>query len=114
MIKLNVHPYPNRVWFTIDRDKFMEKRKSACGMTDEFYSEGCVSSDDSMRNQVIGVFNVSHETIAHEVGHVVHNLFIYVGMPANDSTQEAFCYLTGSIHKQIYAYLKKIGVDVNG
>lgn len=112
MIKSNVHPYPNKIWFTTSYDEFMRKRKSVCGMDSPVYADGCVSSDDIMRNQIAGVFKVTHETIAHEIGHLVHNLFIYVGMPVTDDTQEAFCYLTGSLHKQIYAYLKKNRIEV--
>lgn len=111
MIKLNVHPYPNNVWFTTDHDEFMRKRALVCGMTSNCFAEGCVSISEGMRNQVIGVFNVSHETIAHEVGHSVIGIFSYVGMPVNDDTQEAFCYLTGKLHKQIYKYLAKRGIE---
>lgn len=113
MIKLNVHPYPSNVWFTTDHDEFMRKRKSICDMCSPVFAEGCVSTDDSGRNQVIGIFNVTHNTIAHEVGHVVMNLFQYIGMPITDDTQEAFCYLTGKIHEQIYRYLNKYSIEVS-
>lgn len=112
MIKINVHPYPNRVWFTVDHDKFMEKRGATFGLFDDCFADGCVTVSECRRDQLIGVFNVTHNVIAHEVGHSVIELFQYVGMPVNLDTQEAFCYLTGSINKQIYDYLKKIKVDV--
>lgn len=102
MIKLDVRPYYADIWFTNSKSLYLRKR-SEIGVTPDPWLDGAGGMTTYYENgwqQVVGIFNRDKETLVHELSHAVINLFNGVGMPINQDTSEAFCYLIGDLFTQ--------------
>lgn len=107
MIRVNCHPYPNRVWFTTDRKAFGNKSYILTGTEYDSRGAGCCSWDDDNGRIVVGVFDRSPATLAHELIHASMRVFHFIGMEMSPATEEAFCYLAQSMHEQCWRYMTK-------
>lgn len=48
----------------------------------------------------------THETVSHEIFHVVNHVMNYIEMPFDNANDEAFAYLTGYITELVYKNFK--------
>lgn len=101
MKELNVHPYPVRILFScnvIEYNMERSERYSLEPVPDR--ANGCCTHSGDRFVNLVGVFDNSMATLAHELNHAVINLFYAVGMPVNVVTAEAYCYLYDSLFSQ--------------
>lgn len=104
--RLNVHPYPNKVTFTDNEDEFNRLTLRDCNLVHESKRyEGCCCWSECKGGIVVCVLNGSQSTLCHELNHAAIRIFYHVGMPVNEDTEEAFCYLVESMHKQCAAFM---------
>lgn len=106
MIKVNVHPYPTRVWFTTNKDEYSDKCFILTGGRPNLSARGICSTDGCGR-VVVGVFDDSTSTLAHELIHVAIRVFHHIGMETCYQTEEALCYLVQSMHEQCIKQMNK-------
>lgn len=91
-----IHPYSARLYFTTCeklytklRGEYTEHRMDLSGAV------GCSSDFQGGAVQLVGVFDGSMNTLAHEIGHMVIKVLESRGVPINGDNSEAFCYLLG-------------------
>lgn len=94
--KLAVNPYGVSLYFTTSeklyqklRGKYTEHRLDLSGAV------GCSSDFQGGAVQLVGVFDGTANTLAHEVGHAVIKILESRGVLINQENSEAFCYLLG-------------------
>lgn len=113
MIKLNCHPYPTTVWFTLDYEAFIKKYHAISTNTDRPGPDfnGCCYSSDNYSMAIVGVFDGSLATVVHELAHATIAICTNVGIPITDNNSESFCYLLDSLFKQASSYIDKQNKD---
>jgi len=94
--RFTVDPYGTTLYFTRSRKAFdkLRARYNKDGATFED-ALGVCSDFDGSRIILIGVFDGTADTLAHEVGHAVIKILSSCGVPINPKNSEAFCYLLG-------------------
>lgn len=107
MIKLNVHPYPNTVWFTNDAEKYRAKWMLMSGQDRGIDSGGMCSYTADGRNLLIGVFDGCNSTVVHELSHATFAIMEYIEQPIDFHHSEAYCYLIESMYSQCEKWLAK-------
>lgn len=108
LVKLDCHPYYPSVWFTNSRILYrIQCAKFRPDVVDLSGYGGSVSQDETGSNMVIGLFTNDDSFLAHELCHVVINIFSAVNMDVNGHTTEAFAYLYESLYRQCMSYLSE-------
>lgn len=106
LIKLNIHPYYQDVWFTNSRILYVKQvSKIRDDVIDVHDYLGIVSYSESRSSIVIGCFNGDVPTLVHELSHACIDILEGVGMDVNIHTTEAFAYLIESLTRQCIEYL---------
>lgn len=91
---IDIAPYPCRMEFTEDRAIFTKHRTMYTSEPlDVSTIGGCASDFEDGAVHIVGVFDGSHATLAHELAHVVIKVLARVNIPVRPDTSEAFCYL---------------------
>lgn len=106
LIKLNVHPYNYNLFFTCSKKRFYRERTRITGSQDKPDVIGMFSYDSG--NAVIGVFDNDKATLVHELAHAVIDIMVYVGMPINIDTTEAFAYLQDKLYQECVAHMERV------
>lgn len=108
--KLNVHPYPKKVWLIweeLDSNVMYEFSKEPDDYSG-IYSVPPTSEGETIRTKKGNVVIRFHTaptnpgSIAHEAFHAVTNILDYIGMKLSDESEEAYSYLLDSIVSQIH------------
>lgn len=108
LLRHPLRPYPYTLLLFNERDAYSAYLRSTAteGDGDRHFrvSErtfGQTAWKLTRKEFVVGVFRTPDgydphpATLAHELSHVLIGVFEQIGMPLNDDTSEAFCYLMG-------------------
>jgi len=116
--KFKLGIYPFTVYVCVGRDveffkKKLRKKMDEIGMKN--FEDINLDTDDgqadfSYDNAIIWCKQFPNNpkalaTLNHEIFHIVHRALETVGMPLDNSSREAYAYLTGYISEQIYKQL---------
>lgn len=94
VFNVEIRPYGARLHFTTDPQAFLaERAKHTDQPLDLGIAAGCSSDFHEAMLHVVGVFDGSVTTLAHELAHVCIKVLGSVGIPIEQRTSEAFCYL---------------------
>lgn len=106
IIRLDIRPYDAVLYFARTRKSY--KRLRAKYTDDPISLKDCngISSDfNGCSTQLVGVFDGSPGTLAHEIGHAVIKVLESRGVPIDTHTSEATCYLVGDLVDQCWQHL---------
>ncbi|WP_413724665.1 hypothetical protein [Sodalis sp. RH16] len=117
MAKKNKHPEMRtplfncaRIVLLRDREQAAKYIKKLTGEEFDFSGYDGFEMERAAKNRrtiMLGVFNDSAATLAHEAGHVAFEICSIVGIPTpNDHTNETFCYLVQRIMEKFLPMIK--------
>lgn len=86
--------YGNGILFTRSRAEFTKAVEKNDGFDDGEEADGLTCTLDS-GSFIVGVFDKSPGTMAHEMAHVAMEIIDRAGFDAQAGNQEPFCYLLG-------------------
>lgn len=99
MKKLSLRPYPGEVWLCSTPDELKRRFKKHTGET--FKAE--IDEGGGITAFVSGIYLVyaaDTPCLAHEFGHVLLDLFEFVGHNPTEGDGEPFCYLLGTLMEE--------------
>jgi len=99
-IELSLRPYPGSLTFTFTRSEYHKAYKKMFGCADDPNSNVAVGRFCGASTNGVWHFLVrakDHETIAHEIAHVILELFSNCGIDPRDSSGEPFCYMLSQL-----------------
>ena len=99
-IELSLRPYPGSLTFTFTLKEYHKAYKKMFGFADD--AEFNVASGRFCGKRTKGVWQFlirakNQETIAHEIAHVILELFSYCGIDPVASRGEPFCYMLSQL-----------------
>lgn len=95
MRKIEIPLYGGELRITTSRRKLNKacEKLDEDPIADDYHGVTVITSNEEGRLYLVGVFDKTPTTLAHEIAHVCFAVLGYVGVDARDSMGEAFCYL---------------------
>lgn len=109
MKKIEIPLYGGTIQYTTSRKQFAKacaKLEEECDL-DEYHGITIITATTKGRLYLVGVFDKTPVTLAHEIAHVCFAALACVGVDARDSTGEAFCYLHSHLMREAMPALRR-------
>ncbi len=102
MKRLQLRPYPGEVWITKSVKQYQKAHLKRFGEEDSVMNDGAVRSGRMMgiqdeKGTTYIVYATSPVYLAHELSHVVLDLFECIGIDPRSGNGEPFCYLLSQL-----------------
>jgi hypothetical protein len=106
--RMDANPFGATLYFVTSRAAFLDLRaKYHADKIDAEDAAGLSSNCENGRVQIIGVFDKSLSTLAHEAGHAIFNILEYAGVPTDKRTSEVFCHMLSDFMDRCIPLMKK-------
>lgn len=101
-------PWPGTLVFTVDRAEWMRLYSKRDGPNPELYQQSAGLTWNDGGYCLVGVFDGSVSTLAHELGHASMDILNYAraGDYREGQQQEQLCYLLGHLVELTYPLIK--------